>query len=173
MTKFEEELRKKYQPSKIYEATGKLYYLNLDDERLQVSWQEDLYYINSLGVLNNYFTSSFGDRIYFSGFKHLECLVPEIGFDLLYKNIHKERFYRIKDKSLINYIDWNPDKWITVWSEWGSIKFIKINQVENAPEPKEEDLVEIDFDNHFYNNHFWLDRKGTRYNNTYIKGTNE
>lgn len=165
----EENLKKKYYKSEetISDYGGWM------EERLQIDWKEDLHYISNLNVINGYFSSNFGDRIYFPGFKHLECFVPKVGFDLLYKNIHKERFYRLKDNSLINYIDWDVDRFITVWGEWGSIKFIKIEEVPSTLEPKEEDLVEIDFDNTFYNNHFWSDRKGTWYNDKYIKGTNE
>ena len=146
-------------------------YYTKDPERLLVTWKDlmrpkCLSDVKMLFGMFNTKTVHFFDITEETGFNNFECYVPCMVFGDFLKIIQKEKFYRLRDNSLDELIYWyekpisyskRVERVLEIYNDVGSIVFKE--QVDlSDPEPKEEDLVEIDFDNKFYNNHFPLER---------------
>ena len=146
-------------------------YYTKDCDRLLVTWQ-DLMRPNCLSDIKMLFgmfntkTVHFFDIVKETGFNDFECYVPGMVFGDLLKIVQKEKFYRLRDKSLDELIFWTETpipytkrikRTLEIYNSIGSIIFKEQIDLSDL-EPKEEELVEIDFDNTFYNNHFPLER---------------
>lgn len=143
----------------------KKYFLTEEPDRLLVTWN-DLYQPKCLSHIRLLLTGrskeSYFDIKEDSGFNHFECYIPCPAFDNLLSIVKKEKFYRIRDNSLDEYVTWgktwNKIRYIKFYNKDGSI-FFKEKIIVNNPEPKEEELIEIDVDLEFYGSRFAFDPK--------------